>query len=1130
MKAAAEASDYTDGHESSTKVWTGTEGLGQWNELVFYPESYGEVKSLVAEAVKEQAAAAEGGEEGFEEGPAKMLSKKTTDLLAGIMEILEFMGRRDAVYRDDYRMAVVKAQGRRKGPVEGKKGWVGRGDKGAIATTITLNFWCLNPGVCFDDLKQETRAIVLTSGTLSPMATFASELDVRFPISLEAAHVIDKSQVWVGSLAAGPTGYSLNAAYKNANTFQFQDEVGRMVVEVCRTIPHGILVFLPSYKMLNLLTERWQATGAWGQLTQLKHVVSEPKGNDRLDEAMKEFYGVVEETSRSGVTELGQSGALFLAVCRGKVSEGMDFADNNARAVVCVGIPFPNVKDTLVDLKKRYNDKRRSGDRESSLLSGGEWYEIQAFRALNQALGRCIRHRNDWGAILMVDDRYIRNQRYVGSLSKWVRGKVVHYAQCPPMLASLATFARDMKHFQEERRVVEEEERSKRKAKKEEEGKENRAAATDQGGEQTGGGRSSEYFKPGSGGGSTAWDSHLATTAAKLAAARSQSLLEARKEAAGVKEREKEELAAERRDRLVNLDTQRNLNGGLSASSLLAGLPQSFAASKPMVKVQPRRKEERSLESTSASSVVSTSSSPFSASPSTVVVVEASQPSKKARKMDFVSSDEEEEAAGKAKVQAKPRSRDNISILNKPSIQEKPSIKEKPSIEVKPILQEKTSNQGKPNIQGKPSIQGNASLARSSVAARLEQFRHRPKPPAVSLGEAVKRKKSESPECDFDLNFEDDMDFEEAGDVVQLNYEKPKPQKKPLSCGDGWLGTSRVKPTVISKPTIISKPTVISKLPVTSKPEDEMYFGLDEEFEFEEEAGAVVAPGLSSLQQRPSSFSSLTAPRGQTVSSLTAPRGQTSLPPTDPPCPPSPLYVAAGDLGTSRDPYSTGDTRQVFDPLDSLEVVERQDSEEKVLLEQMMKRRQRMSGGGGRVTPEAVEEVTVIPETPDLDLDMGSDFDEVEPSKPALQVAPSKPALKQRKPALQPCKPALLVEPIKPALQMEPSKPGYHLEPSKPALQKPSIPGQLLGSSRKPLFRAGGLGRWASEEEVEVPQQAKPSLSSADEIEEPEEVVRKVVRKPKRSRLSSAKKARRKEAGPGAGVNRVVDSDDDDFL
>ena len=30
------------------------------------------------------------------------------------------------------------------------------------------------------------------------------------------------------------------------------------------------------------------------------------------------------------------TGGLFFAVCRGKVSEGMDFADNNARAVITV--------------------------------------------------------------------------------------------------------------------------------------------------------------------------------------------------------------------------------------------------------------------------------------------------------------------------------------------------------------------------------------------------------------------------------------------------------------------------------------------------------------------------------------------------------------------------------------------------------------------------------------------------------------------------------------------------------------------------------------------------------------------------------------------------------------------------
>ena len=38
-------------------------------------------------------------------------------------------------------------------------------------------------------------------------------------------------------------------------------------------------------------------------------------------------------------------------------------------------------------------------------LQGQQWYSIQGFRALNQALGRCLRHVNDWGAIIIVEER-----------------------------------------------------------------------------------------------------------------------------------------------------------------------------------------------------------------------------------------------------------------------------------------------------------------------------------------------------------------------------------------------------------------------------------------------------------------------------------------------------------------------------------------------------------------------------------------------------------------------------------------------------------------------------------------------------------------------------------------------------
>jgi regulator of telomere elongation helicase 1 len=41
----------------------------------------------------------------------------------------------------------------------------------------------------------------------------------------------------------------------------------------------------------------------------------------------------------------GTGGAMLLAVCRGKLSEGVDFADAACRAVVITGLPLPPFHD-----------------------------------------------------------------------------------------------------------------------------------------------------------------------------------------------------------------------------------------------------------------------------------------------------------------------------------------------------------------------------------------------------------------------------------------------------------------------------------------------------------------------------------------------------------------------------------------------------------------------------------------------------------------------------------------------------------------------------------------------------------------------------------------------------------------
>ena len=50
------------------------------------------------------------------------------------------------------------------------------------------------------------------------------------------------------------------------------------------------------------------------------------------------------------------TGAVLVGVCRGKLSEGIDFCDDAARCVIVFGIPYPNYKDPRIILKRHYLD------------------------------------------------------------------------------------------------------------------------------------------------------------------------------------------------------------------------------------------------------------------------------------------------------------------------------------------------------------------------------------------------------------------------------------------------------------------------------------------------------------------------------------------------------------------------------------------------------------------------------------------------------------------------------------------------------------------------------------------------------------------------------------------------------
>jgi Rad3-related DNA helicase len=267
--------------------------------------------------------------------------------------------------------------------------------------------------------------MLITSGTLSPLEGTAESFGIPFPVVLENKHVINSSkQLWGGVLTAGPNNVRLDASYGKRDEPTYLEDLGRTVAAFASCVPDGVLLAFQSYAQKEAVLKAWRQTGIFDEIQKQKPVFEEPPSHFQMKEMMHRFNdAVLQMPTPSRPT----GGAMLMAVCRGKLCEGIDFTDRQCRLVILIGVPYPARNDLRVMLKQNFLDTRGAeGD-------GRKWYVREAIRAVNQTVGRVIRHRHDFGAVLLCDDRYSREGRlapFASGLPSWLRSEIFVRSSC----------------------------------------------------------------------------------------------------------------------------------------------------------------------------------------------------------------------------------------------------------------------------------------------------------------------------------------------------------------------------------------------------------------------------------------------------------------------------------------------------------------------------------------------------------------------------------------------------------------------------------------------------------------------------------------------------------------------------
>ncbi|GAW07012.1 helicase C-terminal domain-containing protein [Lentinula edodes] len=327
-------------------------------------------------------------------------------------------------------------------------------------STVEIKYHLLNPAPHFRDVVDEARAVIIAGGTMSPISDVQNQLFFHLPperiTSFSCGHIIPPENVLTVAVTKGPSGRELDFRAGKQGDSSTLSDLGQIILNFTRIIPGGMIVFFPSYKFLENAKSAWALATGGGYLEKFgakKKVFFEPEDQAAVEGVLQQYA-----TAVAGSLTTSQTGALLLAVIGAKLSEGLNFADDLARAVVIVGLPFANLASAELRERMRYVKREeekllREGRKETVegvqrpiVLRGkdaaAELYENMCMNAVNQSIGRAIRHRSDWAALLLLDQRY-SNLSIRGKLPKWLGGdNLVIPGQFGGVMKQMGTFFR----------------------------------------------------------------------------------------------------------------------------------------------------------------------------------------------------------------------------------------------------------------------------------------------------------------------------------------------------------------------------------------------------------------------------------------------------------------------------------------------------------------------------------------------------------------------------------------------------------------------------------------------------------------------------------------------------------------
>lgn len=264
----------------------------------------------------------------------------------------------------------------------------------------------LDASLAFSQILKFKRIAVIGE-CISPLSTYIQLLNFEPTSVVEDTLLLNRNNILPIVISRGTEQAYLSSAIELSRNINAVNNYGRLLQDIVKFAPDGIVAFFPSYSFISEIVTRWSSTGGILEtILQYKLLFIESPDPTEMVLTIDNYKRAIDN---------GRGGVLF-ASANSLSRDSIDLQGPYGRTIIMIGMPDPSKMTNMNKSKADFLESQYH-------ISKDEYLRFDVIRLASRCLSKILSSKSDYSLVLFADKRY-QDESFMVNIPNWLRQNI----------------------------------------------------------------------------------------------------------------------------------------------------------------------------------------------------------------------------------------------------------------------------------------------------------------------------------------------------------------------------------------------------------------------------------------------------------------------------------------------------------------------------------------------------------------------------------------------------------------------------------------------------------------------------------------------------------------------------------